>query len=60
KGATGNVATEDVVYLLHGLGIHTGIDLDALVNAGAFISGALGRKPVSRVANALLAKRTTH
>ena len=57
KGATGNVATEDVVYLLHGLGIHTGIDLDALVDAGAFISGALGRKPVSRVANALLAKR---
>jgi len=60
KGATGNVATEDVVYLLHGLGIHTGIDLDALVDAGAFISGALGRKPVSRVANALLAKRVTH
>jgi hydroxymethylglutaryl-CoA lyase len=60
KGATGNVATEDVVYLLHGLGIHTGIDLDALVGAGAFISGALGRKPVSRVANALLAKRAAH
>ncbi len=60
KGATGNVATEDVVYLLHGLGIHTGIDLDALVDAGAFISGALGRKPVSCVANALLAKRVTH
>ena len=59
KGATGNVATEDVVYLLHGLGIHTGIDLDALVDAGAFISGVLGRKPVSRVANALLAKRQT-
>ena len=58
KGATGNVATEDVVYLLHGLGIDTGIDLDALVDAGAFISGALGRKPVSRVANALLAKRS--
>jgi hydroxymethylglutaryl-CoA lyase len=57
KGATGNVATEDVVYLLHGLGIETGIDLDALVDAGAFISGVLGRKPVSRVANALLAKR---
>ena len=60
KGATGNVATEDVVFLLNGLGIHTGIDLDALVDAGAFISGALGRKPVSRVANALLAKRATH
>ena len=57
KGATGNVATEDVVYLLHGLGIQTGIDLDQLVDAGAFISGVLGRKPVSRVANALLARR---
>ncbi|MES3012936.1 MAG: hydroxymethylglutaryl-CoA lyase [Pseudomonadota bacterium] len=57
KGATGNVATEDVVFLLHGLGIETGIDLDALVDAAAFISGALGRKPVSRVANAVLAKR---
>jgi len=59
KGATGNVATEDVVYLLHGLGISTGIDLDKLVDAGAFISGVLGRKPVSRVSNALLAKRQT-
>ncbi|MCM5678513.1 hydroxymethylglutaryl-CoA lyase [Schlegelella sp. S2-27] len=57
KGATGNVATEDVVFLLHGLGIHTGIDLDRLVDAGKFISDVLGRKPVSRVANALLAKR---
>ncbi|WP_374592271.1 hydroxymethylglutaryl-CoA lyase [Aquabacterium sp.] len=59
KGATGNVATEDVVYLLHGLGIETGIDLNQLVDAAAFISTALGRKPVSRVANALLAKRAT-
>lgn len=58
KGATGNVATEDVVYLLQGLGIHTGLDLDALVDAGAFISGVLGRPPASRVARALLAKRT--
>jgi hydroxymethylglutaryl-CoA lyase len=57
KGATGNVATEDVVFLLHGLGIDTGVDLDALVDAGAFISGVLGRAPVSRVANAVLAKR---
>jgi hydroxymethylglutaryl-CoA lyase len=57
KGATGNVATEDVVYLLHGLGIHTGIDLDALVDAGAFISQALGRPTASRVARATLAKR---
>lgn len=57
KGATGNVATEDVVFLLQGLGIETGIDLDALVDTAAFISGVLGRKPVSRVANAVLAKR---
>ena len=57
KGATGNVATEDVVYLLHGLGIQTGIDLDKLVDAGAYISQVLGRKPASRVANAILSKR---
>jgi hydroxymethylglutaryl-CoA lyase len=57
KGATGNVATEDVVYLLHGLGIETGIDLDLLVDAGYFISAALGRKPNSRAATALLNKR---
>jgi len=57
KGATGNVATEDVVFMLHGLGIETGISLDGLVDAAAFVSGVLGRKPVSRSANALLAKR---
>ena len=57
KGATGNVASEDVVYLLHGMGIATGIDLDQLIDAGQFISDFLGRKPHSRVANALLAKR---
>ncbi len=57
KGATGNVATEDVVYLLQGMGIETGIDLDKLIDAGKFISDALGRKPHSRVANALLTKR---
>ena len=57
KGATGNVATEDVVFMLHGMGIETGIDLDALVDAGAFISGRLGRAPVSRVGRALLARR---
>jgi hydroxymethylglutaryl-CoA lyase len=57
KGATGNVATEDVVYLLHGLGISTGIDLDRLVDAGAFISEFLGRKTQSRVATAILNKR---
>jgi hydroxymethylglutaryl-CoA lyase len=57
KGATGNVATEDVVFMLHGMGIHTGLDLDALVDAGAYISGVIGRPPVSRVSRALLAKR---
>jgi hydroxymethylglutaryl-CoA lyase len=57
KGATGNVATEDVVYLLHGMGIQTGIDLDKLVDAGQFISDFLGRKPNSRAATALLNKR---
>ena len=57
KGATGNVATEDVVYMLHGQGIATGIDLDLLVDAGAFICNALGRDSGSRVARALLAKR---
>jgi hydroxymethylglutaryl-CoA lyase len=57
KGATGNVATEDVVFMLRGLDIDTGIDLDALVDAGAFISTVLDRAPVSRAGRALLAKR---
>jgi hydroxymethylglutaryl-CoA lyase len=57
KGATGNVATEDVVYLLHGMGIETGIDLAALVDTSAYISDFLGRKPNSRVAVAMLNKR---
>ena len=57
KGATGNVATEDVVYLLHGMGIDTGIDLDKLLDAGKFISDFLERKPNSRAATALLNKR---
>jgi hydroxymethylglutaryl-CoA lyase len=57
KGATGNVATEDVVFMLNGLGIETGIDLEALVDAGAFISEVLGRPPVSRAGKALLARR---
>ena len=57
KGATGNVASEDVVYLLHGMGIETGIDLDKLVDAGKFISDFLQRKPNSRAATALLNKR---
>jgi hydroxymethylglutaryl-CoA lyase len=57
KGATGNVATEDVVFMLHGMGIETGIELDALVDAGDFICAALGRPTSSRVAKALMAKR---
>lgn len=57
KGATGNVATEDVVYLMHGMGIETGIDLDQLIDAGVFISEALGRQPNSLVSRAVLNKR---
>jgi hydroxymethylglutaryl-CoA lyase len=57
KGATGNVATEDVVYMLHGLDIATGIDLDRLIDAGEFICAALRRPTNSRVGRALLAKR---
>ena len=59
KGATGNVATEDVVYLLHGMGIDTGIDLEKLVDAGQFISDFLQRKSNSRAATALLNKRVS-
>jgi hydroxymethylglutaryl-CoA lyase len=58
RGATGNVATEDVVFMLHGMGIATGLNLDALVDAGAWISGLLGRQPVSRASRALLAQRS--
>ncbi|MGC3983560.1 MAG: hydroxymethylglutaryl-CoA lyase [Pseudorhodoferax sp.] len=57
KGATGNVATEDVVYLLHGMGIETGIDLDKLIDAGIYISEVLGREPHSRVSKAIRTKR---
>ena len=57
KGATGNVATEDLVYMLQGMGIETGIDLDKLVDAGIYISDFLQRKPNSRVAVALMNKR---
>ncbi|MCY1226366.1 3-hydroxy-3-isohexenylglutaryl-CoA/hydroxy-methylglutaryl-CoA lyase [compost metagenome] len=56
KGATGNVATEDVLYMLHGMGIHTGIDLEAVVRTGDYISQAIGRANSSRVGRALLAK----
>ena len=57
KGATGNVASEDLVFMLHGMGIETGIDLDALIDAGAWIGEQLGRPSASRVARAVLAKR---
>jgi hydroxymethylglutaryl-CoA lyase len=57
KGATGNVATEDVLYMLQGLGIETGVDLDAVVDAGLYITQHLGRKGASRAGNALAAKR---
>lgn len=56
KGATGNVATEDVLYMLHGMGLHTGIDLEAVVRAGDYISQAIGRANSSRVGKALLTK----
>jgi hydroxymethylglutaryl-CoA lyase len=56
RGAAGNVASEDVVYLLDGLGIRSGVDLAKLAEAGRFISDALGRAPISKVAQALRAK----
>ncbi|NIM29414.1 MAG: hydroxymethylglutaryl-CoA lyase [Gammaproteobacteria bacterium] len=54
RGASGNVATEDVLYMLSGLGIETGVDLEAVIDTGRFISDALGRRPASKVS---LAKR---
>ena len=56
KGATGNVATEDVLYMLKGLGIETGIDFDATVKIGDYISKATGKPNASRVGRALAAK----
>jgi isopropylmalate/homocitrate/citramalate synthase len=57
KGASGNVGTEDVAYMLRGLGFETGIDLDKLVEAGMFVTSALGRAPASKTAQGLAAKR---
>ena len=57
KGATGNVATEDVIYLLHGLGYETGVDLNRLIDVGQFITQALKRDISSKVARALLSQR---
>ena len=56
KGASGNVATEDLLYLLEGLGVKTGVDFDAVVAAGRFVSEHLGRLPVSKVSQALAGK----
>lgn len=56
KGATGNVATEDVLYMLHGMGVRTGIDLEKVVRAGEFISQAIDRPNQSRVGRALLSR----
>jgi len=56
-GATGNVATEDVVYMLEGMGIRTGVDMQKLLEATNEITRLIGRAPASRVANALNAKR---
>ncbi len=57
KGATGNVATEDVLYMLHGMDVQTDVDLDAVVDIGQWIAGELGRRPDSRAGNALAARR---
>lgn len=57
KGATGNVATEDVLYMLHGMGIETGIDLDAVVDIGQWVASEIGRRPDSRAGNALAARK---
>ena len=61
RGATGNLATEDLIYMLHGMGLETGVDLDALIETGLFISRALGRHPVSRLGQiaALAAEQDT-
>jgi hydroxymethylglutaryl-CoA lyase len=49
RGARGNVASEDLLYMLHGMGIETGVDLDKLVDAALFISDVLGREPASKL-----------
>lgn len=57
-GATGNVATEDVMYLLDGLGVEHGLDWDRVLEAGAYITQVIGTKNHSRAATAILAKRS--
>ena len=56
-GASGNVATEDLVWLLKGLGLDSGVDLIKLIDTAEWISKELGRPPASRVARAVIAKR---
>lgn len=56
KGASGNVATEDVVYMLNGMGISSGVDMEQLLRTSRFVEGLLNRPPVSKVATALLSK----
>lgn len=56
KGASGNVATEDLVYMLHGMGIETGIDMDRLLDAGRYICEELGKSTESKVAKAVSEK----
>jgi hydroxymethylglutaryl-CoA lyase len=58
KGASGNVPTEEVVYMLNGMGLDTGIDLDKLIDAGEFICKAIGRDTQSKVGRAVLARRS--
>ncbi|WP_449180596.1 hydroxymethylglutaryl-CoA lyase [Trinickia sp. YCB016] len=58
KGATGNVATEDLLYLLDGLGIETGIDLDAVVSTGAWMSQEMGKENGARAGKALAARKS--
>lgn len=58
KGATGNVATEDVLYLMRGQGLTTGVDLDAVVDIGQWMASQLGIKAASRAGNALAAKKS--
>lgn len=57
KGASGNVATEEVVYMLQGLGMETGVNLEKLIEAGQYISIALSKTTQSKVSRALLSKR---
>ena len=56
KGASGNVATEDVVYMLQGMGVHTGVDLDLLAETGRWLAARLGRTTHSKVGEALAAR----